>query len=472
MFLRSNQLMKNAFAKFAIFFLFNYVFLCLVFLCPVFGNSASENNNSDDAGYNVVLIVITALRADHLGCYGYSRGTSVNIDKLAKEGIIFKQAITQSFWTLPSLVSILTSKFVIAHNVNSRKTKLDKNEKTLAEILKIYGYNTAAFTCGLDTSAVYGVNRGFDTYSVYQGNRPMGSFSDIMPQAVSWLGGNKKFFLFLQSYDVHPPYNDYREYSFDKDYKGIFDNSQLSYNELKGISGQGFYTESRRLSLEPKDIIHIISRYDDCIKYADGFIGRFIEELKRLNLYDKTIIILAGDHGEELGERGTFNRFGNQNLYQEVIRVPLIIKYPSIRLKTKKIDSLVETVDIMPTILDLLHIPIEHNLQGKSLVPLIEKDADRVINKYAVAEASRNKLVIVRNDGWKLLYSPSGNELYNINVDPLERNNLIGQKLDVQVSLMKELFFWRQRYEKEDSPGGYINLSSESIEKLREAGYW
>lgn len=454
--------------------IFSVYFSALLLFPPaaVLGNDQGDNSKS--TGYNIVMIIASGLRADHLGCYGYFRKTSPNIDKLAKESILFDTAISQSYWTLPSLVSMFTSEFMSRHNVDSRNIKLGENKKTLTEILNAYGYVTAAFTCGLDTAATYGLNRGFNVYDVYGGDKVVGSFSDIIPPAIKWLDKNKNndFFLFLHSYDVHPPYENCVDKNFSKDYKGIFESSQLDYNELRRINGHKLYSEDRQINLEQKDIDYIVSRYDDCIEYLDRFIGDFIEELKRLNLYKKTIIILCADHGEELGERGTFNRFGNQNLYQEVIRVPLIIKYPSSRLNGKRVNSLVELVDIMPTILDLLNIPVEHDLQGLSFAGLIKNGMNVTVHKYAVSEASKHKWSILREDGWKLLYSSQGKELYNINIDPLEHNNLAENNLDIQVSLMKDFFLWREYHKKEEKTDNYLKLDSDMIEKLKKAGYW
>lgn len=439
------------------------------------GVHADEDRSKQNIKYNVVFIVANSLRADHLGCYGYTLNTSPNIDKFAKDGILFEKAIGQSYWTLPSLVSILTSKFVSAHNINSRNMKLQGDKITLAEILNTYEYNTAAFTCGLDTAVVYGLNKGFDIYNVYSGEKPVGSFSDIIPQAVNWLNINKdkELFLFLHSYDAHPPYcASCEDNNFTSAYKGIFVNSQLSYGELKRINGHMFYQGNSSVSLSYKDIQYIIERYDNRIRCFDSSFGFFINELKRLNLYDKTIIVLCADHGEELGERGTFDRFGNQNLYQEVIHVPLIIKYPLARQKNKRAMSLVQLIDVMPTILELLNIPIAHGMQGSSLVSLMKSDKNVSIHKDVFSEAGRQKWAMIRDDEWKLLYSSEKTELYNINQDPQEHNNLSRRRLSERTSLMKEFFIWRQSHRKDGNPETYIKLDSDLIDKLKKAGYW
>jgi len=433
-----------------------------------------DNGNSGDNKYNIVVVVINALRADHLGCYGYARQTAPNIVKFSQDSIVFERAIAQSYWTLPNLASLFTSKFLSTHNLDSRDKRLNTNEATLAEILKAYGYSTAAFTCGLDTASAYGLNEGFDIYNEYQGEEPVGSFMDAMPKAVSWLNKNKdgKIFLFLHSYDTHPPYKNSVENYFDQAYKGIFSGPPLDYTMLKNINGKLYSPPGGQVNLSGEDIKHIINRYDDCIKYADKFFGNLIDELKRLGLYDKTIVILCADHGEELGDRGTFNRFGNRNLYQEVIRVPLIIRYPQIQPKGKKIHSLVGMIDLMPTVLDLLHIPLKHDLEGVSLAAIIKTEKDIPVHDYVISQASADRWAILRNDGWKLLYCAQKSELYNINNDPLERANLIERNPDVHIALMKDFLSWRSLHEDKNKADNLIKLDPKLIENLKKAGYW
>jgi arylsulfatase A-like enzyme len=456
---------------------------CIVFFLSVglglflssaaFCGGPGTDNTGAHAGYNVVIISVNALRADHLGCYGYSRATSPHIDAFARESIIFDRAIAQSYWTLPSLVSLFTSKYISAHNVDSRDTKLGTKDKTLASVLKIYGYATAGFTCGLDTASAYGLHKGFDVYNVYNGNNVVGSFADVVPRAVKWLNENKdkKFFLFLQSYDAHPPYSQRVKARFSQGYKGVLQKYRLGYNALKNINGNLLISRGSRIELSAQDLEYITSRYDDCIEYLDGYIGKFLAVLEELRLSSNTIVVFCADHGEELGERGTFNRFGNQNLYQEVLRVPLIIRYPALKEKGRRESALAESVDIMPTILELLAIPSGHELQGKSLAPLVNSSVDTPVHTYVFSEASKNKWMILSANGWKLLYSPEKIELYNLNDDPRESCNVIEENAGLQVSLMKEFFFWREHH-KEDKADNYLKLDPELIEKLRSAGYW
>lgn len=451
-----------------------YIFLGFVLQITFVVSVIAYDGKDGPVDYNVVMVVINSLRADHLGCYGDHLNHSAHIDKVAEDGVIFDYTIAQSYWTLPSLVSMLTSRFVCAHNVDSRDAKLEEGTKTLAEVLSIYGYKTAAFTCGLDTVAAYGLGKGFDKYHVYSGTKAIGSFSDIMPLAMEWLNINQKnkFFLFLHSYDVHPPYKKGCNINnIISDYKGVFKDSMLGYGELRMINGNMFSRRGKKVILSAEDIDYIIANYDNGIRCVDEYIGYLIDQLKSLNIYEKTIIVICADHGEELGERGAFNRFGRKNLYQEVIRVPLIIKFSDSSLKGRRISSLAGMVDVMPTILDLLNIPVGHELQGISLSGLIRNSADRTANKYVIAEAGHDKWAIVRDDGWKLLHSLDGNELYDISNDPFERNNLIGKELDKEVILLKEFFVWREQH-KEEKKGNYFKLDPNLIENLKKSGYW
>ena len=152
--------------------------------------------------YNVILISIDTLRADHLSSYGYFRETSPNIDHLAAEGILFEQAISQSNWTLPSHASLLTSRFVASHGLYIFSRRLSDAELTLAEILKRHGYDTGAFTSSVNLKPRWGFSQGFDTF--FNSDSTKGSFKSIFPKAVEWLRSKKdrRFFMFLHANDV------------------------------------------------------------------------------------------------------------------------------------------------------------------------------------------------------------------------------------------------------------------------------
>lgn len=447
----------------------------IIFMIIFIFTYAASAPSGNDQQFNVVLMSLNAVRADHLGIYGYKRNTSPNIDKLAEEALIFDQAIAQSHWTLPSQASIFTSRYVHSHGVYERTEKLSEKELTLPEILKIYNYKTAAFVGGLDMVAAYGLNQGFDYYFDNTKGKPMSSFKEIIPPAIEWLRENKdnKFFLFIQGYDVHAPYHQPAPYEdmHEPDYNGIINQLHLDYHLLKNIHKDTLLFEGKRIKLSKEDINHIIAHYDAGISYVDKFIGELLKEINQSNLSDKTILIITSEHGEELSDHGGFDRFGQKNLYEEVIRIPLIIKHPYI--EGRRFTNQVQHIDILPTILDFLGIPINKEAQGLSLAPLIEGQAiKKEFNRYVYSEASPNKWA-TRTRQWKLLYNHGDYELYNLQEDRAETDNLFSQRPELVYELAQTFLEWRKITKVDRSfDNQRIELSEEMKKNLREAGYW
>lgn len=407
---------------------------------------------------NVIIICLDTLRADHIGCYGYSRATTPNIDKLAKKGIIFEWAITQANATLPSHASLFTSKYVYSHKVKDMKNRLSEDQTTLAQVLGKNGYKTAAFICNANLlSPRYGLNKGFDTYSFREEDDRTVSFEKTMPAALEWIKQNRdsKFFVFLHSNDIHQPYHSIYENFFDPHYKGRLDNEY--FEEINALF------KKNNLARTPREIKHIIAHYDGGIKYADSFIPELMQKLADWALLDKTIIILLSDHGEMLANRS--KRFcHNFSLHDEEVRVPLIILHPEIK-KSMRIKKQVQLIDIMPTVFDFLDIKNGiPAMEGRSLVNLIEGQ-NGGFDKYAYAECVNNEnanegliknQVMVRTSLRKLIGSmwkvseadqemlpktitshdpniisiPNKDrfELYNLQKDPKENRNIIDRK--------------------------------------------
>lgn len=428
--------------------------------------------------YNVIIIAISTLRPDHLGCYGYKRQTSPNIDKLAYNGIVFTQAISQSNWTLPSITSLFTSKYVRAHTINSRDQRTGNDELMLAEILKIYGYKTAAFTGGLDLKSVYNLDQGFDVYSDSVAVGSMGGWRESMAYALDWIINNKdnKFFLFLHTYDVHQPYHYPEPYDhmYDQNYTGVISRLFLDYSFLKKIKNYNTFLDkdsSQKIKLSKRDIDYIISKYDTGITYADSYIGRLLTVLKKNTLNDKTIIIITADHGEALDDHGSFDRYGSNNLYDEVVRVPLILKHPGLSMKGR-IDAQVKSIDVMPTVLGSLSIPVNAEAQGLNLLPLIKRDGNENFNRYVFSEG-RGKKWSLRSKKWKLIYDKGTFELYNLEKDFREQNNLSKTYPDVVYELYQKYLEWHKTVKRKNTlADNRIILSEEAIKDLKDAGYW
>jgi arylsulfatase A-like enzyme len=379
--------------------------------------AAEEGEAGERRKYNIIVICMDTLRYDHLSFTGYYRKTSPNIDEmLAGEGIVFTQAISQSSWTLPSNASLLTSQYVPTHDVDRAFKVLADEKITLSEVLNRYGYITAAFTGGFHVSHIYGISQGFQ---VYYDKKEHGRLKDLLSLALDWLKNNKKdrFFLFLQAYGWQAPFSIPKnmEHIYDPDYKGIMDNFIFNHRLGDLIRG-GILTDpltGKVHHLNKSDIDHIIAHYDAAITYMDKQIGRFLREIKRLHLAGNTIIVFLGDHGEELMEHGgRILKRKHGDAYEEGIHVPLIIRHPGLKkMRGKNIDRQVQVIDIMPTILDFLDIPLIHTMQGQSLMPLIEGRASKDFNEYVFTGGYNQRHPIpfsehmaIRTSEWKLIH--------------------------------------------------------------------
>ena len=410
------------------------------------------SGEEEPKGPNVLLICLDTLRADHLHCYGYDRETSPNIDKFAEEGVLFSQNTSAAPRTTPSHMSIFTSLYPGVHGVVSSQKKLDESIITLAEVLKEQGYATAAFiSAPIMLPYELGFGQGFDHYDdftvtldqeadLFMLNDELRSQNDhpICPithdMVVSWLENNyhEKFFIFLHYWDIHGDYAPPHPYNtmFNPDYEGEFNGNYAHIKMIKpGISG--------------RDLNHMIALYDGEIRYVDSFIGKLFDKLEELNLMDKTLIILVADHGEEFLEHGS--NWHGKSMYDEETHVPLIIRYPSCISNNKVISNQVSSVDIMPTILDILGISVKHQIQGQSLLPLVlrEEKPDNVA-AYCEADTSGRELKSVRVDKYKFIYSNKDKkqELYNLVDDSKEQNNLLQSKPELAKILREELFAW------------------------------
>jgi len=459
-------------------------------------------------GCNIVLITLTNVGAEHLGVYGYQRNTSPKLDRFAQDSIVFENAFTQMSWSLPVVASLFTSEYPITHGLMNRQV-LSGTETTLAEILKIYGYETAAFTGGGDYRERYGVNQGFSTFKSEQNVTVFtGSFRKSTKNAYKWLLNNKgkKFFIFVQGYDAHCPFEPPENYKslFDDNYNGTINTSlcirSLGYKDsnvqtpdtldayyFTNMTVDSSFAVLMPVNITKKDIEHLRTLYDGEVRYVDDLVGGFLEELGRLGLLNNTIIIILGDHGETFGEHGRLVRIGatRGNMYNNVIHIPLIIRHPFVK-NGKKIYGLVQIIDIMPTVLDFFGIPLNREAQGKSFVPLIE-GRNNSVHEYIFSGGffgSTNKILFkhsavnyaVTSKKWKLIYERSTDgeisslELYDIENDPNELNNLVAEEPEIAMQLKKQMLEWekasiRQRNLKK------IELSQEELKAAREAGY-
>lgn len=425
---------------------------------------------------NCLFILIDDLRYDHLSCYEYYRKTSPHIDSLAAQGILFQQAITSSSHTSSSMSSIFTSLFPLAHGARASSQivyGLSQKQHTLATILADNGYLTAAFVANNPYVKLTGLDRGFETY--YDGNifskipayslfygRIVRKFlirdvraEHLNRQAINWLKRNYKhpFFLYIHYMDVHFPRLPYKKYIH-----LLEEQSKLDISKFKG-----FPFEEKE---DREELYSIISRYDGDIRYVDEYIGELLDYLKTLHLSQNTLIILAADHGEEFFDHNTLGH--GAHLYDELIKVPLILYVPAKIGQPLIVSQQVRTVDIMPTIMELLNIPASSQTQGKSLLPLIEGAIDEE-ERYAYGGHGE----FVRTLQWKLIYNrdTESYELFNLQADPEEQVNLIDLKPEIAAHLKVRLLNHSKECMKLRLKPSETALTEEVKKRLKTLGY-
>ncbi len=408
---------------------------------PAFGSNGSCLN------CNLVFISLTILRADHVGAYGYFRNTTPNIDALAREGALFENTFAQAGWTRPSYVSVMTSLYPHVHGVENRNLALPENALTLAEILKAYGYRTAAFTSGnVDTGNEIGLAQGFETYddTTDHEENPPRPLRFSVASALKWLNENetykKPFFLALESSRLHCPYGTF-------DYQNPFEDYQSqSTNPINRQPQNRWCKEAANiaLNLSSTDVKLLNGIYDWLLVKEDRAMGDAIAMLDELGVLNKTIIVLFSPHGEEFYEH---ELIGHGLLYDSVIRVPLIIKMPK-SPGGRKTKALTQLIDLMPTTLDLLGIPINHQAQGKSAAAFVKGTGGWEGNEHVFSEQLPNSKPVakklshewaVRTGEWKYVQGKSYGEFYNLAKDPSELINLFNTSR-APVSLALEIY--------------------------------
>ncbi len=496
--------------------LFTVMFLldCMTLSLAQEQQSSVEVRKGACEGMNLIMISINNIGTQHMSLYGYQRKTTPYLDQWAKDAFVFENMFTPASWTLPAATSVFTSLFPYTHGVldRTRGNLLNVDIRTFPQLMQENGYETAAFTGGLDQSSVFGHMNGFKTIP---DNSAFTSFNVTLKQAKRWLGKNaqKKFFLFIQGYDAHPPFTPKRKFKdafIDTKIKNIKVNRELVYRGFKKEGDQyaafvlvlrsgnkGLHVKNVAVSqviLKQDDIDYLMDSYDAEVLSVDDMVGGFLESLDK-SILDNTMIIVMSEHGEMFAKHGRFGRAGTMRgtLYDDVIHVPFILKIPV--YAGGRIDGLSCLVDIMPTVADLLGLKNHKTMQGKSLLPLFNHKGP--VNDYVYAGAFYNVPVLgrgfrdspgsaneaIRNKEWKLIREVSIQkeaalyeemyELYNIAHDPSELHNVVDQYSYVAEELKEKLMLWVQDTKSFNIPPVQTHRPPDRlIEDARKHGYW
>lgn len=390
----------------------------------------------------IILIIIDTLRADHLGCYGYERNTSPNIDKLSEESILFNWVFSPSSYTYAVHSSVFSGKYPGCNSfgfdgVYNFSTLNERNDILLSDILNLHSYDTAIFTSCFILSECK-IDRGFKnkdgSFSNF-GNLVRRKSSDTNKKTFDYIDNNKdkNFFLCVHYFDIHGPYIDIEPYNKMFINDSFYNKQSQNIDDI--IKQHGFIFPKHYLVDTINDLRYYIAKYDGGIKCCDDAVGELIVKLKELNIYEDSLIILMSDHGESFGEFGVFGHASS--LLKQQIHVPLIIKphknwTKDLLIKPKKIDIHVSLVDIMPTILDLLNYDYSKlRLNGLSLRKLIEKDTIEKDNSYT------NRTVVSE---MKLLKASINKEYIHIFSKP-HFNIKLSMREDLESLWRKEFLF-------------------------------
>ena len=391
---------------------------------------------------NVVVITIDTLRPDHLHCYGYSAIATPTIDRIASSGVLFENGVTQTPLTPPSHASIFTGLNPPGHKVrDTGGFILSPSIPTLASILQQQGWDTAAFISSAVLKKRFGFDHGF---AVYDDQMPRAGNAqevledaerragDTVNHAVEWLDsrGEKPFFLWVHLYDPHTPYNPpspFREQYKDRPYDGE-------------------------------------------IAYADRELSRLVESLRRKSPPEKTIVALLSDHGESLGEHGEFSH--GVFLYDSTLRIAFLLSGPGVP-SARRVAPQARTIDLLPTLMELMGRPAPAGIEGASLVPLFSgKDAPTAVSYAETLFPKINlgwaELRAIRTNHWKYIRAPKP-ELYDLSQDPKEARNVLPEhagevrKLEAQLTAVSRA----ERSEKvETNP-----MDAQTLAQLKSLGY-
>jgi len=446
---------------------------------------------------NIVIYLIDTLRADRLGAYGYMRrSTSPNIDKLARQGVLFEQAYAPAPWTLPSVASLVTSTYPCEHGMLDNRHKLGQALDPLAARLKRLGFITLGLYANALVGPSYGFDRGFERLD------PVEMITGRHVEALLPPDADKPFFLYIHNIEPHNPYafapvhtRGFRDIStatrldIQRRCMEYRRTTRVDFADQRPLGATDNTAEQdRRLAALTALRGDYRELYDASVRQADSNLASVIDVLKRRNLWDNTLFILLSDHGEEMNEHGGW--LHDQSVYEELMRVPLIVSFPSGRYAGKRVKDVVSLVDILPTIFDYLDASeMSSGARGRVLTPLIRGEMSGATFEplipgmrwntkkyYRPWKLTRGDInVVVRLGRWKGVWNaePKSLELYDLAVDPGEQNNQARANPDLAERLGAAARRWLKQCDTRavTAPPENAMPDDDTVENLRALGY-
>lgn len=446
---------------------------------------------------NIVIFLIDALRADHLGVYGYDRRpTSPRIDALAREAVVFEQAYAPTPWTLPTVVSLMTSTFPVEHGTLHNRQRMSKSLMPLAERLRRFRYATFGLIANTFAGQDHGLERGYDVLqeSPRNNGRKVGRILDTYPA--------EPFFLYVHNIEPHTPYHfapthaeGFRDVSgktrraIAKHYTMYRSLGRTDFHNRRPIgTTDNTRKQDRHLAALTRMREDYTELYDASVRLADTRLGSVVDLLQERGLWENTLFILVSDHGEEFGEHGGW--LHDQAVYEEQLRVPLIIHFPRGQYAGRRVSAVVSLVDILPTIFGYLQKPnAAGRARGRNLMPLIRGNEAVAADEFVVPamrinarkyyrpwKESRGDInVVIRKGDWKGIWNvePNTLELYDLSSDPGEQHDVSVTNPELALTMQAFARLWYEDCGQHAAtpPENADEPDAETLRNLRLLGY-
>ncbi|MFT4538211.1 MAG: arylsulfatase A-like enzyme [Planctomycetota bacterium] len=475
--------------------------LSLIVLFSALLSSCGAEDTSNPSRPSILLISIDTLRADHLGCYGYSpydEPVSPTIDRVAREGSLLTQCFAPRGQTVPSLCSMMTGRYPSSHGVRENGQDFAGRQKTLARRLNALGYETAAFISRLPAAAKGHPARGSKTivwgdqvFAEAGNSSQQDSDEMVTRETIAFLNDHGEaaadeetrapFFVWSHYYGVHKPFTPPAPYDrmFADGYEG----------ELVGQLGPAMNQAALQRQRLPEDQHrYALSQYDGEIRFIDDQVSEILSSLASKGLKENTLVIITSDHGEELGDHQGYYFHGN-SVYHGVLHIPLIIRWPGNVPAGVQLNALAQNLDLVPTLLEWLGEEIPAEIEGVSLVETIRSSGSLPGPRQYVYSEWQDLIWGIRDGQHSYIFNKDGvhprkppffgrdqggfriacDELYDIESDPGELVNHYGTALEAEERLLREVLQFRSR---EGTVSGWQPLDSEELlENLRSLGY-